>query len=167
MFHCAGLVGLSLLIQLQTPEVYRHQPVDSGVIHVPADVEGREVVWSHVVRQRDAAWLRLNFSAVQLDSRSLLRVESLQYGAIQRLNHDRLVEWQNTTAYFNGNAVRIDLLAEPGSSSRVQLDGVWTQAEPGLSTTVCFDDERSESSDPRLARLMPVSYTHLTLPTSR
>ena len=26
MFHCAGLVGLSLLIQLQTPEVYRHQP---------------------------------------------------------------------------------------------------------------------------------------------
>ena len=50
MFHCAGLVGLSLLIQLQTPEVYRHQPVDSGVIQVPADVEGREVVWSHVVR---------------------------------------------------------------------------------------------------------------------
>ncbi|MEC8770880.1 MAG: hypothetical protein VXX19_08530, partial [Planctomycetota bacterium] len=122
MFHCASLVGLSLLIQLQTPEVYRHQPVDSGVIQVPADVEGREVVWSHVVRHRDAAWLRLNFSAVQLDSRSLLRVESLQDGAIQRLNHDRLVEWQNTTAYFNGNAVRIDLLAGPGSSSRVQLD---------------------------------------------
>ena len=58
MFHCAGLVGLSLLIQLQTPEVYRHQPVDSGVIHVPTDVEGREVVWSHVVRQRDAGVFR-------------------------------------------------------------------------------------------------------------
>ena len=27
---------------------------------------------------------------------------------------------------------------------RVQLDGVWTQAEPGLSTTVCFDDDRSD-----------------------
>ena len=90
MFHCAGLVGLSLLVQLQTPEVYQHRPVDSGVVQVPANVEGREVVWSHVVRQRDAAWLRLNFSAVQLDSRSLLRVESLQDGAIQRLNHDRL-----------------------------------------------------------------------------
>ena len=159
MFHCAGLVGLSLLVQLQTLELYQHHPVDSGVVQVPEDVEGREVVWSHVVRQQNATWLRLNFSAVQLDDRSLLRVESLQDGAVQQLNHDRLVEWQNTSAYFNGDAVRIDLLAGPGSSSRVQLAGLWTQAEPGLATTICFDDERSESSDPRLARLMPILCT--------
>ena len=40
MFHCAGLVGLSLLVQLQTLEVYQHHPVDSGVVQAPEDVEG-------------------------------------------------------------------------------------------------------------------------------
>ena len=67
MFHCAGLVGLSLLVQLQTLEVYQHHPVDSGVVQAPEDVEGREVVWSHVVRQRDAAWLRLNMEFSSLN----------------------------------------------------------------------------------------------------
>lgn len=39
MFHCAGLVGLCLLVQLQTLEVYQHHPVDSGVVQAPEDVE--------------------------------------------------------------------------------------------------------------------------------
>ena len=159
MFHCAALVASSLFTQIQTSEVYRPHVIDSGHITVRSDVEGPDVVWSKVVREPDASWLRLNFSAVQMDDRSILRVESLHDGAVQRLNTGHLVEWQNTTAYFNGNAVRIELIAGPGSSSRIRLDGVWTQAEPGLATSICFDDERQESSDPRLARLMPILCT--------
>ena len=135
MFHCD-------LVSLWTFNCRPNVPTPTGGFGchpVPADVEGREVVWSHVVRQR-LAW--------QMASRGPTTARSaggiLARRCFSFLNHDRLVEWQNSTAYFNGNGPTVvddqDLVLSGATGWR------WTQAEPGLSTTVCFDDDRSESA---------------------
>ncbi len=124
----------------------------------------QEPVWSTVVRVEDAAWLRIEFSHVDLSSatddarESYLRVTSLLDGYEQYLDFDALQVWGNTTAYFNGNAVRVEIMASPGSmtADRVEISGVQASA-PVNPATICGSvDDRALSSDPRDARLMPV-----------
>jgi len=124
----------------------------------------QEPVWSTVVRVEDADWLRLEFGDVDLSSatgdarESYLRVTSLLDGHEQYLDYEALQVWGNTTAYFNGNAVRVEIMASAGSVSadRVQISGVQASA-PVASASICFSvDDRVLSSDPRDARLMPI-----------
>ena len=124
----------------------------------------QEPVWSTVVRVEDADWLRLEFGDVDLSSasgdvrESYLRVTSLYDGHEQYLDYEALQVWGNTTAYFNGNAVRVEIMASAGSvtSDRVQISGVQASA-PVATASICFSvDDRVLSSDPRDARLMPI-----------
>jgi V8-like Glu-specific endopeptidase len=124
----------------------------------------QEVVWSEIVRVEDAAWLRLEFDQVDLASatsnarESYLRVTSLLDGYEQYLDFEALQVWGNTTAYFNGNAVRVEIMASPNSTrvDRVVIGGV--QASPSVSpASICFStDDRVPSNDPRDGRLMPI-----------
>ncbi len=124
----------------------------------------QEVIWSEVVRVEDAAWLRLEFDQVDLASatsnsrESYLRITSLLDGYEQYLDFEALQVWGNTTAYFNGNAVRVEIMASPNSNKmdRVVIGGV--QASPSVNpASICFStDDRVPSDDPRDARLMPI-----------
>ena len=69
------------------------------------------VVASHDVVIEKADWLRLQFDGVKLPNGAELRITTLQDGAQQHLNAKTLAQWQNTSAYFNGSAVRVELLA--------------------------------------------------------
>jgi len=151
-------------------------PVDSGAVVGFAELgdesgsqsQGRraaqEPSWSTVVRVEDADWLRLEFAHVDLSSatdntrESYLRITSLLDGHEQYLDFDALQVWGNTTAYFNGNAVRVEIMASPGSmtADRVEISGV--QASPPVNpASICGPiDDRALSSDPRDARLMPI-----------
>ncbi len=121
-------------------------------------------VWSTVVTVEDAGWLRIEFGDVDLSSasangrESYLRVTSLEDGYEQYLDAAALAVWGNTSAYFNGNAVRVEIMASPGTntSDRVRIDGV--QASPAVDpASICFGvDDRVLSNDPRDGRLMPV-----------
>src|SRR5690606_1065583 len=60
-----------------------------------------------------------------------------------------------TSAYFNGDAVQVELIAHPGQGpSRVQIVGVTAGlADPGSLDTICGPtDDRVLSTDPRNAR---------------
>ena len=124
----------------------------------------QEAVWSTVVRVEDAAWLRLEFAQVDLSAatnssrESYLRVTSLLDGYEQYLDFDALQVWGNTSAYFNGNAVRVEIMASADSigADRVRIAGV--EASPSVSpASICGSvDDRVPSSDPRDARLMPI-----------
>lgn len=145
--------------------------IDSGGIVGSAelgDVDRQQVaqrpVWSTVVRVEDADWLRLEFDQVDLSSatanarESYLRITSLLDGYEQYLDHEALQVWGNTTAYFNGNAVRVEIMASAGSTTtdRVRVSGVQASA-PVAPASICFSvDDRVPSSDPRDARLMPI-----------
>ena len=145
---------------------------DSGMVRIdPADVSDslratQIPVWSQVVEIDDAEWVRLRFGQVvlakstELVRESYIRVTSLEDGYEQYLDAESIVEWGNTSAYFNGGAVLVELMASPNVSSqlsRVQVVGVQASAPVSSERSICFTvDDRVLSSDARDGRLMPI-----------
>ena len=80
-----------------------------------------EVIISFPVVHNGATWLRLYFEETQLSgnandgSGSLLRITALRDGSIQELSSRHLDQWQNSSAYFNGDTVLVEVVAQPGT----------------------------------------------------
>lgn len=165
--------GVNQDISFEEKPSYREIVVsaDSGIIRIDAgdaveDMRAVQVpVWSTIIEIDDSDWVRLRFHSVVLAKsteqvrESYLRVSSLEDGYEQYLDADSIVEWGNTSAYFNGGAVLVELMASPNVSSqynRVVVNGV--QASDLVSErSICFSiDDRVLSSDPRDGRLMPI-----------
>lgn len=132
--------------------------LDSGYLVNPADAKA--TVFAELIQVASSASLRLYFESVELDEGSAIRVSSLLDGETQTLDSVGLAYWDNTTAYFNGDAVLLELMAAPYSSNnRVVLNRVATdfpQADPrGPPCGICDTDDRLPSSENWAARLMP------------
>ncbi|MFK7760245.1 MAG: GC-type dockerin domain-anchored protein [Phycisphaerales bacterium] len=173
----SGLGGSSHMEVLESSHRQIAIPVDSGPVSGASvaggvssqDVRGadaiQEAVWSTIVRVDDAAWLRIEFDDVDLSSategsrESYLRVTSLFDGYEQYLDFDALQKWGNTTAYFNGSAVKVEIMASPGSTTndRVQISGVQASASVNPASICGTVDDRTLSDDPRDGRLMPIA----------
>jgi V8-like Glu-specific endopeptidase len=120
-----------------------------------------KVVWQDTIRDNNSAWLRLYFGDTYLEEGSFIRVTSLLDGAVQELDADTLASWGNTTAYFNGDAVKIELVAAPFSIDNeiaIQRYAFETgRADRGEGNCgICGPDDRAPSSNNNFARLMPV-----------
>ena len=124
------------------------------------------VVISFQARVQGAPWMRLFFSRVELagDPRvgnaSILRLTSLYDAQVQELDARSLRDWSNSSAYFNGESVLVEVLAHPDTGdNRVILD----HATAGLPITgndaACGIDLRIASFDGRGARLLPPGCT--------
>ncbi len=140
--------------------------LDTGFVRNLA--ESRTVIFADEVAVPKAAYLRLRFALVQLGETphrgqpTTLRITSLEDGAVQHLNALQLEQWRNTSAYFNGDAVRLELIADAGATpSRLVIERIW--AGSFLSTSeksICgTTDDRIPSSDPRNARIVPIGCT--------
>ena len=138
---------------------------DTGI--VSNETHARAVVASISVEIPDASWLRLSFADVQLsgDERagtgSYLRITSMLDGASQTLHARHVLEWQQTSAYFNGDALLVELVSEPRTGpNRVSLSAVTVGELPNQEMTVCGpNDDRVLSNDPRAGRALPVGCT--------
>ena len=141
--------------------------IDSGrIFH---NGEKSEVVWEEVVTVDDAKWMRLNFSQLALAGNPLggpsstLRITSMTDKAVQLLNAETATQWRNTSAYFNGNSVKLELLAAPnGRMNLIVIDDITSglQVPPNVTETICDDvDDRVPSSDPRVGRTGPGGCT--------
>ncbi|MBL8863217.1 MAG: trypsin-like serine protease [Planctomycetes bacterium] len=114
-----------------------------------------------------APWVRLHFGQVELDGDPLsgaatrLRLTSLLDLGVQLLDARTSAQWGHTSAYFNGGAVLVELVAPPGAGpSRVRLTHVHAGlAIPGEETICGATDDRVLSNDPRAARVVPVGCT--------
>lgn len=123
---------------------------------------GRDVdmVFATVVTVENAAWLRLHFSDVALSgdpaaNGAYLRITSTLDGASQYLNGESIAQWANTSAYFNGDTVLVELYAHPDTGpSTISIWQVWAGEPPqsGGPDSLCGADDRVLSSDPRCAR---------------
>ncbi|TDM05750.1 MAG: hypothetical protein C4K60_13620 [Ideonella sp. MAG2] len=120
-----------------------------------------EVIASHTVQAAGAPWLRLQFKDVRLLPGSKLRITSLQDGAVQELDARGLHQWRNTSAYFNGEAVRVELLAGKGSKgNRFAVSHVMVGQAPVQTESQCgATDDRVPSNAPDRARLVNVGCT--------
>ncbi len=145
-------------LDMQVPYVH-----DTG--WVPHAGERQEVLISFPVRFPGASSMRLYFEDVELGAAadggpgSQLRLTSHADGAVQLMHAEHVRQWQRSSAYFNGDTVQVEVLADPGAGpSRIvmrQLDiGVAYQASQ------CGpNDDRALSSDARVARILPVACT--------
>ncbi|MCH2132862.1 MAG: hypothetical protein MK116_03835 [Phycisphaerales bacterium] len=121
---------------------------------------GSQVVYDDVITFPGMSWMRLYFGPVELGRGSYIRVTSLRDGEQQRLDAQALAMWSNTSAYFNGDALRVELVAGPFSTDNV-LDLEFVAAEPvhqnrGDNCGICGSDSRTPTSNDNFARLMPV-----------
>lgn len=138
--------------------------LDTGVRGNPADE--RRIVFSQEVNTPGAAWTRLYFSTIDLDEGSTVRFVSLLDDEVQELDKRGVAMWGMTSAYFNGERVRIDLLAAPKSShNRLVLDQVAVEF-PGIEPIgapgqcgICGSDDRVPSGQDFYGRLMPPGCT--------
>ncbi len=108
-----------------------------------------------------APWIQLQFSGGHLGKNSFVELTSVADDAIQHLDSDQLAQWDNRSAYFNGDAVEIRLYVGAGDQG-VSIDvpeavvGEW--GLPAKSICGSFDN-RVASSEPRTGRIDPVGCT--------
>ncbi|MFG0293290.1 MAG: trypsin-like peptidase domain-containing protein [Phycisphaerales bacterium JB065] len=144
--------------------------IDSGFLHATARDAGTVVFQTHV-HEPGAAWIRLRFEDVQLPgvhgsgTESVLRLTSMLDGAVQELDAIELMQWQNSSAYFNGDTVLIEVVNRGTAgvhnfrmSEFVAGPDAGVPAE--VQRSICFGiDDRELSDDPRVARIAPIGCT--------
>ncbi len=119
---------------------------------------GSNVLFDELVRVPNAAWVRLHFGNTRLAHGSFIRVTSLLDGEVQELDAHTLSLWGGTSAYFNGQAVRVELIAQPKTHNSISIDtATWEPVHEnrGDGCGICGADDRTPSSDNRFGRLMP------------
>lgn len=141
------------------PSIELPYPYDSGWVRGAG--AATSVVASKTIVVQGAPWMRLRFESLVLGVGVTIRLTSFRDGAVQELDGERAREWANSCAYFNGDALQLDLVAEPDSeAARVVLRSVWSGPLIQPQFTICGPaDDRVSSSDPRIARLLPVGCT--------
>ncbi|REJ83668.1 MAG: hypothetical protein DWQ36_03675 [Acidobacteria bacterium] len=158
LFTAALLPAQSSPLPHRTETVF----VDSGPVANRSAEQA--VVFATEIAVDDATSLRLFFDDTSLaqapDHRSsaFLRITSLHDGAVQTLDGEELVQWRGSSAFFNGDAVRLELVAPPGApASRVRVSEVMVGERFVGDRSICGPtDDRTESFDPRDARISPV-----------
>jgi len=152
-------IGQDLAIDSLPPCEEVEMAVDSGLIDNADDRQ--QVVWSETVAVDDAKWLQLQFSDVILTKgrklESLLKITSLEDGAFQILDAECVAQWGGKSAFFNGDAVKVELLAHANAEKNcVVIDAVTAGTAQGESVpeSICDAfDNRVLSNDPRVGRL--------------
>ncbi|QHT70013.1 T9SS type A sorting domain-containing protein [Rhodocytophaga rosea] len=80
------------------------------------------------VTYASTASLRLYFKGTQLGDNSYLLLEGTD-GAKQELRKQDLENWQYSSAYFNGNAVKVSLIETAGEKNRVHISEIKVSKE--------------------------------------
>ena len=127
----------------------------------------RTVIFNELVQVPDASWLRLKFGEVFFGDpptggeEAQLRITSVKDGAVQILNRITLAQWGNTSAYFNGDTVLVELISDSAAGpSRLEIPFAWAGEPAPDPESICGPtDDRTLSDDPRNARLMPIGCT--------
>ena len=128
----------------------------------------RGPIFRHQVRVPGASWIRLTFDDVVLAGApeggrgTVIRMTSLADGAVQTLDAVALGQWRNTSAYFNGEAVSVELIADAGTGpSRLAIPLVMAglPAGGGIASICGETDDRLPSADPATGRALPPGCT--------
>lgn len=134
--------------------------LDTGWVVSREDAD--EAVASWVVGEAGAPWLRLTFGPSALPRGAHVRLTGLADGAEQTLDAAGLERWSGTSAYFNGGAVLVEIVA--GSApARVTVESIAVGEAPGAAyddRSICGPtDDRALSNNPAIARFMPMGCT--------
>ena len=168
-FVCALVVGgVSLSANAQSTLDYpvgerQAYSVDSGV-QTNAD-DAMVSVFEHTIHVENGSWIRVHFNSVQLSPDSYIRVTSKLDQETQELDMDTLRMWSFSSAYFNGGAVKVELIAAPNSAGdRFVIKEIDRAISAhaiggGGSCGICGQDDRVPSAENWSCRLFPAGCT--------
>ncbi len=150
------LVGETSWAQEMPASYQLRRVIDSG----PVFATNSTVAISFPVEVGGAPWMQLVFSRVDLPSGAILRVTSPRDGHVHQLDARSAAQWDNRSAYMNGDLLVVEVLAEPGVGPvRVALEHVVVGLPPPQATQCGSTDDRLPSDDGRVARLLPSGCT--------
>ncbi|MCZ6811253.1 MAG: hypothetical protein O7D97_04550 [Planctomycetota bacterium] len=131
--------------------------VDSGILANPAGAA--TILFRETVHIKGAAWMRVYFGSVVLAPGSVVRVTSALDGETQQLDDVAMAMWGNTSAYFNGDTMVVELIAGPKTANnRLIIDHLTLElgvAHPIGSCGICGSDDRVPSNQNWAGRLVP------------
>ena len=166
MYAAAAILAVSTSVTLADTDastldwpVGNHAWIGLNTGNLDNDIKEQHVLFDDIVAVSNAAWIRLHFGATKLDRDSFIRVTSLRDGEVQELDASTLSLWKSSSAYFNGNAVRVELIAGGLTNNTMSIEtATWElmDSDRGDGCGICSADDRTPSSDNRFARLMPV-----------
>jgi V8-like Glu-specific endopeptidase len=158
-------VLLSGLLALNAPALAQEtQPDPLPSVMVPVAVDSGEIrtaagrarsLFTREIVAPGAEWVRLWFEAASLPAGSYLVITSTEDGAWQRLDAESVEQWGMSSAYFNGDAVTIELFGGFGDGvHRVAVSEVMAGLPSADPRSVCGStDDRVLSYDTRVGRL--------------
>ncbi|GAB4300445.1 MAG: hypothetical protein Kow0098_27840 [Ignavibacteriaceae bacterium] len=169
------LIFLPVLIMGQTAEIpYHFEKYDFNTgFHSSDGKPGTSpvLVFTKTIQLGDVPWLRLHFSKVNLGQESFLIITSMLDGAQQKLDAKGMSQWQNSSAYFNGNTVELELWVAPGDANiYVGVDEIMVGEYAGLANTesICGPtDDRISSNNPKTGRLLNIGCTAWIIPNGK
>jgi len=127
-----------------------------------------------------APWLRLHFGPSNLGTASYLLLTAVQDGNQQRIDTRSMAEWNNKSAFFNGDAVQVELFAaEADTNIFFAIEEIMVGEETDTSQeaetpifpplvasdvdsplSICLpNDDRVASANPAVGRIMPIGCT--------
>jgi len=140
--------------------------VDSGM---QADaLSDPATIFATTIEIEGASWMRIYFGDVELAEGSFVRMTSLFDAEVQTLDAGGLADWDNSSAYFNGDAVHVELVAAAGTKGNRLRIGKLAHATvippaatggPGDCGICGGSDDRVPSSEEWTARLYPAGCT--------
>ncbi|GJQ57759.1 MAG: hypothetical protein SCALA701_05600 [Candidatus Scalindua sp.] len=145
--------------------------MDSGV-HENRE-KGESLVYRDAIIFSGVPWMQLHFVDTNLGEESYITLTSLHGGGRQRIDTHTLLQWENASAYFNGEVVEIELVVASGESGiffRIEeiTVGEWI-GDDGLAEgsysllfqeSICGSyDNRVSSNDPAVGRIVPAGCT--------
>jgi len=144
---------------------FQHLQRDSGEVMRPRQnfsTNEAKTLYDITVTFPAATWVKLEFDNAtlgnNLETGPYLRLTSLRDNAVQLLDHFSVQEWYLTSAYFNGDSVRLEIVAptDTDTIARVVLRGAWIGGESdGDVQTICDGvDKRKYCTEAKAARYL-------------
>ncbi len=165
---CAAMVVAASAQQYETLDnpvgEFRPYDRDSGLLANAAGAAS--TLFREEVRIEDAAWIRLYFAHAELAPGSFVRIRSLLDGEVQELDAKAMAMWGNTSAYFNGDTVTVELVGGAKTQdNRLVIDQVAVEMPGGVGAGgsgqcgICGADDRVPSVESWTSRLLPAGCT--------
>jgi len=151
-----GVAG-GMCALLAWASVLHGEVIDSGYVENTGDEPA--VIFSTNGYVSGANSVYLSFDTVQLSGNeaagtgSYLRLTSVSDSAVQTMHATHVAQWLNKSAYFNGDAVQIEMIAYPGTG----LNRIVFEPKPaagGAPGSSPCKDRRALSDDPRTGRTL-------------
>lgn len=122
------------------------------------------LLYADVVYVENSASVRLFFKDTYLDTGSFIRITSMLDHEVQDLDAATLAMWSNSSAFFNGDTLLVELYGGPYTKgNQMNIERVWREEGTAYlafnSCGICKPDDRVPSNEEWTGRLMPVGCT--------